>query len=89
MDITAYWLNKKLKRTKDGKCYYYYPYTRCEIDDTQTVYVDGKEYIRIEVTEEQWKALTKEDNKEYNSDRRAHNKDWTADTPKIQKIDDD
>lgn len=89
MDITAYWLNKKLKRIKDGKCYYYYPYTRCEIDDTQTVYVDGKEYIRIEVTEEQWKALTEEDNKEYNSDRRAHNKDWTADTPKIQKIDDD
>ena len=87
MDMTAYWLNFKKKRTGEGKYYYFYPYTRCEIDDTPTIIIDGKQYVRIEVSEAEFKALRKRDIKEYNSDRRAHNKKWTADIPRLQNED--
>ena len=84
MDMTAYWLNFKKMRTGEGKYYYFYPYTRCEIDDTPTLIIGGKQYVRIEVSEAEFKALRKRDVKEYNSDRRAHNKRWTADVPRLQ-----
>ena len=87
MDMTAYWLNFKKKRTGEGKYYYFYPYTRCEIDDTPTLIIGGKQYVRIEVSEAEFKALRKRDVKEYNSDRRAHNKRWTADIPRLQNED--
>lgn len=87
MDMTAYWLNFKKKRTGEGKYYYFYPYTRCEIDDTPTIIIVGKQYVRIEVSEAEFKALRKRDVKEYNSDRRAHNKKWTADIPRLQNED--
>ena len=87
MDMTAYWLNFKKKRAGEGKYYYFYPYTRCEIDDTPTIIIDGKQYVRIEVSEAEFKALRKRDIKEYNSDRRAHNKKWTADIPRLQNED--
>lgn len=74
MDMTAYWLNFKKKRTGEGKYYYFYPYTRCEIDDTPMLIIGGKQYVRIEVSEAEFKVLRKRDVKEYNSDRRAHNK---------------
>ena len=87
MDITAYWLNFKKKRTGEGKYYYFYPYSRCEIDDTPTFIIGGKQYVRIEVSEAEFNALRKRDVKEYNSDRRAHNKRWTADIPRLQNED--
>ena len=87
MDMTAYWLNFKKKRAGEGKYYYFYPYTRCEIDDTPTLIIGGKQYVRIEVSEAEFKALRKRDVKEYNSDRRAHNKRWTADIPRLQNED--
>ena len=85
--MTAYWLNFKKKRTGEGKYYYFYPYTRCEIDDTPTLIIGGKQYVRIEVSEAEFKVLRKRDVKEYNSDRRAHNKKWTADIPRLQNED--
>ena len=85
--MTAYWLNFKKKRTGEGKYYYFYPYIRCEIDDTPTLIIGGKQYVRIEVSEAEFKALRKRDVKEYNSDRRAHNKKWTADIPRLQNED--
>lgn len=48
MDMTAYWLNHKKKRAVDGKYCYFYPYTRCEIDDTPTFFIDGKQYVLID-----------------------------------------
>ena len=87
MDMTAYWLNFKKKRAGEDKYYYFYPYTRCEIDDTPTFIIGGKHYIRIAVSEEEWTRLRKLDDKEYNSDRRAHNKRWTADIPRLQDED--
>ena len=87
MDMTAYWLNFKKKRAGEGKYYYFYPYTRCEIDDTPTLIIGGKQYVRIEVSEAEFKALRKRDVKEYNSDRRAHNKKWTTDIPRLQNED--
>lgn len=87
MDITAYWLNHKKRDAGEGKVYYLYPYTRCEADDTPTLFIGGKHYIRIAVSEEEWTRLRKLDDKEYNSDRRAHNKKWTADIPRLQNED--
>lgn len=87
MDMTAFWLNHKKKLTGEGRYYYFYPYTRCEIDDTPTIIIDGKQYVRIEVSEAEFKALRKRDIKDYNSDRRAHNKKWTADIPRLQNED--
>ena len=87
MDMTAFWLNHKKKQAGEGRYYYFYPYTRCEIDDTPTIIIDGKQYVRIEVSEAEFKALRKRDIKEYNSDRRAHNKRWTADIPRLQDED--
>ena len=88
MDMTAYWLNFKKKRVGEDKYYYYfYPYTRCEIDDTPTFIIGGKQYVRIEVSEAEFKALRKRDVKEYNSDRRAQNKRWTADIPRLRDED--
>ena len=51
MDMTAFWLNHKKKQAGEGRYYYFYPYTRCEIDDTPTIIIDGKQYVRIEVSE--------------------------------------
>ena len=84
MDITAYWLNHKRRDAGEGKVYYLYPYTRCEADDTPTLFIGGKHYVRIAVSEEEWARLRKLDDKEYNSERRAHNKRWTADIPRLQ-----
>ena len=87
MDMTAFWLNHKKKQAGEGRYYYFYPYTRCEIDDTPTIIIDGKQYVRIEVSEAEFKALRKRDIKEYNSDRRAHNKKWTTDIPRLENED--
>lgn len=87
MDITAYWLNHKKRDAGEGKVYYLYPYTRCEADDTPTLFIGGKHYIRICVSEEEWTQLRKLDDKEYNSERRAHNKRWTADIPRLRDED--
>ena len=87
MDITAYWLNHKKRDAGEGKVYYFYPYTRCEKDDTPTLFIGGKHYVRIAVSEEEWRRLRKLDDKEYNSERRAHNKRWTADIPRLRDED--
>ena len=87
MDITAYWLNHKRRDAGEGKVYYFYPYTRCEKDDTPTLFIAGKYYVRIAVSEEGWARLRKLDDKEYNSERRAHNKRWTADIPRLRDED--
>ena len=87
MDITAYWLNHKRRDAGEGKVYYFYPYTRCEADDTPTFFIAGKHYVRIAVSEEEWRRLRKLDDKEYNSERRAHNKRWTADIPRLRDED--
>ena len=87
MDITAYWLNHKRRDAGEGKVYYLYPYTRCEADDTPTFFIGGKHYVRIAVSEEEWRRLRKLDDKEYNSERRAHNKRWTADIPRLRDED--
>ena len=87
MDITAYWLNHKKRDAGEGKVYYFYPYTRCEKDDTPTLFIAGKHYIRIAVSEEEWRRLRKLDDKEYNSERRAHNKRWTTDIPRLRDED--
>lgn len=87
MDITAYWLNHKKRDAGEGKVYYFYPYTRCEKDDTPTLFIGGKHYVRIAVSEEEWARLRKLDDKEYNSERRAHNKRWTADIPRLRDED--
>ena len=87
MDMTAYWLNFKKKRAGEGKYYYFYPYTRCEIDDTPTYIIGGKQYVRIEVSEAEREVLRKKDDEEYNDERSAHNKRWTADIPWLQNED--
>ena len=87
MDITAYWLNHKKRDAGEGKVYYLYSHTRCEADDTPTIIIGGKNYIRIAVSEEEWSRLRKLDDKEYNSERRAHNKRWTADIPRLRDED--
>ena len=87
MDITAYWLNHKKRDAGEGKVYYLYPYTRCEKDDTPTLFIGGRHYVRIAVSEEEWRRLRKLDDKEYNSERRAHNKRWTADIPRLRDED--
>lgn len=87
MDMTAYWLNFKKKRAGEGKYYYFYPYTRCEIDDTPTLIIGGKQYVRIEVSEAEREVLRKKDDEEYNDERSAHNKRWTADIPRLQNED--
>ena len=87
MDMTAYWLNFKKKRTGEGKYYYFYPYTRCEIDDTPTLIIGGKQYVRIEVSEAEREILREKDDEEYNDERSAHNKRWTAEIPRLQNED--
>ena len=87
MDMTAYWLNFKKKRAGEGKYYYFYPYTRCEIDDTPTFIIGGKQYVRIEVSEAEREILREKDDEEYNDERSAHNKRWTADIPRLQNED--
>ncbi len=89
MDMTAYWLNFKKKRTGDGKYCYFYPYTRCEIDDTPTFFIDGKQYVRIEVSEAEYMALREMDDEEYNDERSVHNKRWTANVPRLANEDGD
>ena len=87
MDMTAYWLNFKKKRAGEGKYYYFYPYTRCEIDDTPTYIIGGKQYVRIEVSEAEREILREKDDEEYNDERSAHNKRWTAEIPRLQNED--
>ena len=89
MDMTAYWLNHKKRRAEDGKYYYFYPYTRCEIDGTPTLLIDGKRYVRVEVSEAEYMALREMDNEEYNDERSVHNKRWTADIPRLENEDGD
>ena len=86
--MTAYWLNFKKKRAGEDKYYYYfYPYTRCEIDDTPTFIIGGKQYVRIEVSEAEREILREKDDEEYNDERSAHNKRWTADIPRLRDED--
>ena len=85
--MTAYWLNFKKKRAGEDKYYYFYPYTRCEIDDTPTFIIGGKQYVRIEVSEKEREILREKDDEEYNDERSAHNKRWTADIPRLQNED--
>lgn len=85
--MTAYWLNFKKKRTGEGKYYYFYPYTRCELDDTPTIIIGGKQYVRIVVSEAEREILREKDGEEYNDERSAHNKRWTADIPWLQNED--
>ena len=87
MDMTAYWLNFKKKRAGEDKYYYFYPYTRCEIDDTPTFIIGGKQYVRIEVSEKEREILREKDDEEYNDERSAHNKRWTAEIPRLQNED--
>ena len=87
MDMTAYWLNFKKKRAGEDKYYYFYPYTRCEIDDTPTLIIGGKQYVRIEVSEKEREILREKDDEEYNDERSAHNKRWTAEIPRLQNED--
>ena len=87
MDMTAFWLNHKKKQAGEGRYYYFYPYTRCEIDDTPTFIIGGKQYVRIEVSEAEREVLRKNDDEEYNDERSAHNKRWTADIPWLQNED--
>ena len=87
MDMTAYWLNFKKKRAGEDKYYYFYPYTRCEIDDTPTFIIGGKQYVRIEVSEAERETLREKDDEEYNDERSAHNKRWTAEIPRLQNED--
>ena len=87
MDMTAFWLNHKKKQAGEGRYYYFYPYTRCEIDDTPTFIIGGKQYVRIEVSEAEREVLRKNDDEEYNDERSAHNKRWTADIPRLQNED--
>ena len=87
MDMTAYWLNYKKKQAGEDKYYYFYPYTRCEIDDTPTFIIGGKQYVRIEVSEKEREILREKDDEEYNDERSAHNKRWTADIPRLQNED--
>ena len=87
MDMTAYWLNFKKKRAGEDKYYYFYPYTRCEIDDTPTFIIGGKQYVRIEVSEKEREILREKDDEEYNDERSAHNKRWTADILRLQNED--
>lgn len=87
MDMTAYWLNYKKKQAGEDKYYYFYPYTRCEIDDTPTFIIGGKQYVRIEVSEKEREILREKDDEEYNDERSAHNKRWTADIPRLQDED--
>ena len=87
MDMTAFWLNHKKKQAGEGRYYYFYPYTRCEIDDTPTIIIDGKQYVRIEVPEAEREILREKDDEEYNDERSAHNRRWTADIPRLQNED--
>ena len=87
MDMTAFWLNHKKKQAGEGRYYYFYPYTRCEIDDTPTIIIDGKQYVRIEVSEAERDVLLEEDDNEYNDERSAHNKKWMADIPRMENED--
>ena len=87
MDMTAFWLNHKKKQAGEGRYYYFYPYTRCEIDDTPTFIIGGKQYVRIEVSEKEREILREKDDEEYNDERSAHNKRWTADIPRLQNED--
>lgn len=85
--MTAFWLNHKKKQAGEGRYYYFYPYTRCEIDDTPTIIIDGKQYVRIEVSEAERDVLLEEDDNEYNDERSAHNKKWMADIPRMENED--
>ena len=87
MDMTAFWLNHKKKQAGEGRYYYFYPYTRCEIDDTPTIIIGGKQYVRIEVSEAERDVLLEEDDDEYNDERSAHNKKWMADIPRLENED--
>ena len=87
MDITAYWLNHKKRDAVEGKVYYFYPYTRCEKDVTPTLFIAGKHYVRIEVSEAEREVLREKDDEEYNDERSAHNKRWTAEIPRLQNED--
>ena len=56
-------------------------------DYTPTIIIGGKQYVRIEVSEAEREVLRKKDDEEYNDERSAHNKRWTADIPRLQNED--
>ena len=68
MDKLAYHYNKKKlpAKTKD-KYLYYYP---CADIENATVYMGGRGFITIEVTEKEWEALIELDRIEYNNEHK-------------------
>lgn len=66
MDKQAYHYNKKKMKGKTPGTYrYLYP---CDPADTPNLYIGGKAYAVIEVTEREWQILNALDEKEYNAD---------------------
>ena len=65
MDKLAYHYNKKkLPGKTHGTFLYYYP---CDPKDTPNLYMGGKAYAVVEVTEQEWQALRELDRLEYNN----------------------
>lgn len=65
MDKTAYHYNKKKTPAKTaGKYLYYYP---CADEENATVQIDGRGFITVEVSEEEWETLIELDRFEYNN----------------------
>ena len=52
-----------------------------------TLIIGGKQYVRIEVSEAEREVLREKDDEEYNNERSAPNKRWTADIPRLQDED--
>ena len=68
MDKLAYHYNKKkLPAKTEGKYLYYYP---CDDMESATVYMGGRGFITIEVTEKEWEALIELDRIEYNNEHK-------------------
>ena len=65
MDKLAYHYNKKkLSAKTEGKYLYYYP---CADMKNATIYMGGRGFVVIEVTEKEWEALIELDRIEYNN----------------------
>lgn len=65
MDKLAYHYNKKkIPGKTQGTFLYYYP---CDPSDTPNLYMGGKAYAVVEVTEREWQALRELDRLEYNN----------------------
>ena len=68
MDKLAYHYNKKKLPAKTaGKYLYYYP---CDNAENVTVYMGGRGFVMIEVSEKEWEALIELDRIEYNNEHK-------------------